>query len=407
MNQVYSELKQCYGCSACENICPKAAINMTADAEGFLYPEIDTIKCINCGMCQKVCPHINDTPNEPFEQHYFAVQHNDKEIVAASSSGGMFTALSDAVLEQGGAVYGACFNEAFAVTHMRTTDHLSRNQLRGSKYVQSNMNSVMKQIVLDIQNNIPVMFIGTPCQVAGVKNYVLEKKHSLDKLLLCDFICHGTASPKVWNSYINFFKQKYSTGLQQYEFRGKTHGWNQSQPILRADNRDISAEYEKRNSFRLMYQTCLLNRPSCYFCKYTSYQRPSDITIADFWNIKKIAPSMDDNTGTSQVLINTSKGAKWFDACKNNIRFIECNKEAVWQPHLEYPNACPSKRDKFWRLYNTQDFSRILSLYGQGDFLTKCKNSFTPILKKMGLYVLAGKIYKLLFVQQGNNQNDN
>ena len=159
----------------------------------------------------------------------------------------------------------------------------------------------------------------------------------------------------------------------------------------------------KKKSFLLLYQTCFLNRPSCYSCKYTSYERCSDITLGDFWNIGSVYPEMDDDTGTSQVLINTLNGQKWFELCCNSLRYKECNKKDVWQPHLEYPtNANTNKRNKFWFLYNTAPFEKVLIKYGQGDIIAKCKNFAVPLVKKLGLYVLMGKIYRLIFVRKAH-----
>ena len=227
-----------------------------------------------------------------------------------------------------------------------------------------------------------VLFTGTPCQVAGVSSFVMKKRHSLDGLLLCDFICHGASSPMVWESYVDFFSQKYEGGLTVYQFRGKKQGWHQRYPIIMNKEKELSEEYRKKDSYLLLYQTCFANRESCYSCKYTSYERASDITMADFWNIGKVCTEMDDNKGTSEILINSVKGLEWFEKCKEYIRYVECSKEDVWQPHLEYPEAMSPKRELFWNEYHAKDFSEILAKYGKGDFMTKMKNLITPIAKK-------------------------
>ena len=304
MKSVYDQKEHCYGCNACLNVCPTSAIQMEQDEEGFAYPIISSKECVDCGMCTNVCPFFpnkNLTTSE-YKQRYFAVQHKDKSIVAQSSSGGMFTALSDYVIAHNGIVYGAAFDNAFNVKHMRASDRQTRDLFRGSKYIQSDIKTIFNEILNDLSQNRLVLFTGTPCQVNGIRNFLKCKKVSLEKLVLCDFICHGVASPKVWNSYIEYFNQKYEGGLTYYEFRGKKNGWNKWQPILRTKNADVSSKYSKKKSFLRLYQTSLLNRPCCYSCKYTSYMRYSDITIADFWNIKSVCPKWVQNNGRDKIL---------------------------------------------------------------------------------------------------------
>lgn len=405
MHQVYHLKNQCYGCGACRNICPVSAISMEEDEEGFLYPVIRQEKCIDCGMCKNICPYHGGTgetlSESPCTQTYFAVQHKNPAVVAESSSGGMFTALSDCVLGCGGIVYGAAFDHAFKVAHERAETQEQRNAFRGSKYIQSSMDRVYRLIQEDLEQNRLVLFTGTPCQAAGVRNYILQKRGTLDRLVLCDFICHGAASPKVWESYLQYFKEKYDGGLTQYAFRNKRNGWKQGAPLLKTKDSDISDEYARKKSFLQLYRTCYLSRPSCYACQYAGYSRCSDITIGDFWNIGSVCPSMDDNTGTSQVLVNTETGRKWFDLCWDTIKCCECGKKDVWQPHLEYPaNVNFRKREKFWENCRTLPFERVLKKYGQGDIMARCKSFAIPVVKKLGLYVLAGKLYRMIFVRK-------
>ena len=405
MHSVYRKKESCYGCTACENICPKNAIVMKADEKGFLYPEIDMDKCVDCGMCEKVCPYNCELGKTEFQQKYYAVQHKNAEVVYRSSSGGFFTALSDQILEADGVVYGAYFDEGFTVRHARACDKKMRDKFVGSKYVQSDMAGIMHALAQDLELGKTVLFIGTPCQVAGVSSYVEKKRDSAMNLLLCDFICHGTSSPLVWKDYVNYISEKYKGGMTTYLFRGKKKGWHQWYPIIMNKDRDLSEIYRRKDSYILLYQTCFINRESCYTCKYTSYNRMADVTMADFWNVGKVSSEMDDNKGTSEVLINTKKGQEWFEKCKKDIRYVECSREDVWQPHLEYPNAIPAKRDAFWNEYRSKNFDEVITKYGKGDFMTKMKNFVTPIAKKIGIYVLLGKLYRLVFVRKENTDD--
>ena len=214
------------------------------------------------------------------------------------------------------------------------------NKFCGSKYVQSQIEHVIESVFQDLINGKVVLFVGTPCQIHSIKNYLNIKKQPLDNLLLCDFICHGVSSPLIWSEYINFLQEKYGL-LLKYNFRGKRKGWHRSFPEIILEKEDLSICYSNKNSYLKIYKSCNIDRLSCYNCKYTTYNRESDITLGDFWNIDKVYPRMDDDMGVSQVLINTETGEKWFNLCKNKVFYRECRKEDVWQPHLQYPIKSP------------------------------------------------------------------
>lgn len=398
MMGIASKKEHCYGCIACASICPKGAVKMVKDAEGFPYPEIDDAKCIGCGMCERVCPYLTELPTETWPQRFFAVQHNDQNVVMQSSSGGLFTALSDCVLDGNGVVFGVVFDKGFVVRHERADCAADRDAMRGSKYIQSDMDGVMQLVLNALEERRQVLFVGTPCQAAGLRNFILLRRKSLDGLLLCDFICHGTASPAVWDAYVNFLEQRHGSGLELYNFRGKMHGWHFFTSHIVLEGKDYSERYRKKDSFFLLYKSGLINRPSCYSCRFTSYTRCSDITMGDFWNIGKVAPEMNDNRGTSQVLINSAKGDEWFRKCRKDIISLECQKEDVWQPHLEYSDKMPAHRKRFWDAFNNEDFSGVIKKYGRGNFMTRCKGMAVPLVKKFGLYKAAGKLYRRLIV---------
>lgn len=401
MNRIYDKKSECFGCTVCVKCCPTNAITMHKDEEGFSYPFIDNEKCIDCSICRNVCPFHQDMKKEMCTQKYYAVQHGNVDVVKNSSSGGFFTALSDRVLEENGVVYGVTIDSDYVVRHERALTKMQRERQIGSKYVQSNMSDVLGTLLKDLEEGKLVLFTGTPCQVAGVVSYVLKKRNTLDGLLLCDFICHGVSSPRVWADYVKYLSKNCSKRTLTYRFRGKKQGWHQWYPIIKDGETDVSENYRKKDSYILLYQTCFLNRESCYSCKYTSYERMSDFTVADFWNVGKVCPEMDDNRGTSEVLVNTPKGEEWFEKCKPEIKWVECSKEDVWQPHLEYPEARPAKRDAFWEEYQKNAFEVILHKYGKGNIMTKLKNFVIPIAKKVGIYTLLGKAYKILFVRKG------
>ncbi len=400
MIKVCEEKKNCCGCTACMHICPVDAIGMREDEEGFVYPSVDKEKCIECGKCVAVCPFLTDAERKTdVRQQYYAVKHKNNEIIEKSSSGGVFTAISDVILQKAGVIYGAAFTEGHVIRHERAETEAGRNRFRGSKYVQSDMGNVMDQIRKDLEAGRWVLFSGTPCQVEGARNYLLGKHIDSNKLILCDFICHGVASPKIWKEYISFLHNRYKDEIITYIFRGKEYGWHNFFPKIIVGNQNVSLEYKEKKSFFKIYSTCYITRSCCYNCKWTSYNRASDITLADFWNIGSIAREMDDNRGTSSVLVNTKKGEKIFGECKNEIKFIKCRKEDSWQPHLEYANEIPKRRSEFWADYINKDFEKVLDKYGKGNLMGNCKELLTPVIKKLGIYVWAGKLYKRFFVK--------
>lgn len=310
---------QCCGCSACEQICPKSCITFSEDSEGFFYPSVDVIKCIDCGLCEKICPVINqDTERNPTK--VYAAKHKDDRIRMKSSSGGVFTCLAEQILEQGGVVFGAKFNDIWDVVHDYAETKEDLVQFRGSKYVQSRLGDTFSKVESFLKLGRKVMFTGTPCQVAGLKKY-LRKEY--DNLLAVDFVCHGVPSPKIWRMYlqeITNFKGTLDNGtglttdkvdciIKGVNFRDKSQGWKNFSFVLDASK--ISAVGEEdlvlstifyENPYLKAFLDNLSLRPSCYACPARSGKSGSDITMGDFWGVENVLPDEDDNKGVSLVL---------------------------------------------------------------------------------------------------------
>ena len=205
----------CSGCTACDSVCPVSAIKMEFDEEGFKYPVIDTEKCIDCGLCKKVCPNLEKAKNKIIEVH--GVKHKNIEERKTSRSGGVFVAISDYILEHGGVVYGVKQNEDISVCHARATTKEERNLFKGSKYVQSNMDGIIKNIKEDLQNGKMVLYSGTACQVAGVRAAIPEKLQ--EKLYCCDLICHGVPSVKVFEKVLQYVEDSENKRIKEFIFR--------------------------------------------------------------------------------------------------------------------------------------------------------------------------------------------
>ncbi|MDO5526473.1 MAG: Coenzyme F420 hydrogenase/dehydrogenase, beta subunit C-terminal domain [Prevotella sp.] len=216
----------CCGCTACASICNHNAITMEPDALGFLYPKVDVSKCTDCGLCEKVCA-FNDNYDKSLNlprPYAYAARHNDMDEIMKSRSGAAFVAISDYILEQGGVVYGAGYKDHFRVAHKRATTKEERDEFRGSKYVQSDLIGVFRQVKQDLKNGLTVLFSGTPCQTSGLNSYIGKKLR--ENLILVDIVCHGVPGPFLWRDYIEFIEKKKGASITVVNFRDKEkYGW--------------------------------------------------------------------------------------------------------------------------------------------------------------------------------------
>lgn len=309
--------KDCTGCYSCENICPLNAINMEIDEEGFWYPKVLKDKCINCGLCEQSCPIINKKEITSLKKAYASFNKND-EIRIKSSSGGIFSVIATDIIKNNGVVYGAAFDENFDVVHICVENKSQLYKLRGSKYVQSNLNNTYKQIKEKLLEGKQVLFSGTPCQVSGLKSF-LGKDY--DNLFCIDLICHGVPSPKVWKKYI----QEISNGkrISDFTFRDKSDGWKESNLVCKFENgREYREKYQDNKYIKGFIKNCFL-RPSCYSCNNKTLNRCSDLTLADFWGIENILPNLDCSKGISLILVHTDKGLKKIKALNDEIYLKE------------------------------------------------------------------------------------
>lgn len=305
----------CIGCSACVSVCPANCLNMKADTEGFLYPEVDATRCIHCNLCAKVCP-IHKIPKEIPPIECKAVKNRNTGTRMASSSGGVFTALAEYVLKNNGVVYGAAMGPDCTVKHIEVRDPMQLSRLQGAKYSQSVIGPTYAQAKANLDLGTTVLFSGTPCQIAGLHGY-LGKTY---KNLICvDLICHGIPSPLVWKDYLNEISPN---GLPiKVNFRCKDTGWSRYQYSLKAEYHDghvVSAKNAENAFLQGMVQDLYL-RPACTDCKFKGFAHPADLTLGDFWGIWNQMPDFDDNHGVSAVIINTELGAALMNACKPDL----------------------------------------------------------------------------------------
>lgn len=357
------DIQKCTGCMACVNICPKNAAYVSIDAEGFLRPKINEELCINCGKCNNVCPIINPIKKEIVKQNVYACWSNDKKVRRESTSGGIFTEMSKIVLNNKGVVFGVAIDENLVVRHICIDDIKDLHRLRGSKYVQSQIDDSYKKVKEYLDKKIQVLFSGTPCQIAGLYAY-LGKDY--ENLYTCDLVCHGVPSPKVYKSYIDHIKNKYNADIVDIKFRDKKISWTYfNMKILFKNGRTYTEGYFK-DPYILGFLRDNFLRPSCYNCQYTNTTRIGDITIADFWGYKSTDKKNKNNDkGISLAILNTNKGKIFFNSFKKALSFYERSlEEAVnGNPCLSRSFSVPKTRDEFWKDYNAMNFDKIIEKY--------------------------------------------
>lgn len=356
---------ECYGCEACRNICPKGCIFMKEDEEGFHYPYIDRAKCIGCGNCIKVCPHRGSVLNSnrlngPL---VYAAINLDENIRLKSSSGGMFTLLSQVIIKNGGTVYGAGFDKNLNVIHKGVENLEELEGLRGSKYVQSYINNTYSEVERKLNDSNSVLFTGTPCQVYGLYSF-LGKNH--ERLITADIICGGTPSPKVYRDYYEWMSKKFCDKIVDIFHRDKDNGWNNGYTCrVKFSNGIQYLAHSSKDPYLRGFSSGLFKRPSCHSCKFANDNRCSDITLGDYWKVSKFHPEMDDNKGTSLVILNTVKGRNLFDKCKERTSFVESNIEYAKssQPCLISPCQPRDDRTEFFRELGSYHFEKVMKKF--------------------------------------------
>ena len=372
---------ECCGCTACASICPKEAITMIPDVLGFKYPKVDLSKCIECGLCEKVCAFNDNYDKSPNlkEPEIYAARHKDMHEIETSRSGAAFIAISDYILENGGIVYGVGYKDHFRVAHKRATTKEERNEFKGSKYVQSDLDGIFRQVKEDLKQGYTVLFSGTPCQTAGLNSFIGKKLR--ENLVLVDIVCHGVPSPYIWRDYINYVENKYKNKIIKVDFRDKSRiGWSGHIESFMFNN---GRKIESRIYTDLFYQHIML-RPSCSNCHYTNFNRPSDFTIADYWGWERISNKFNlDNKGCSLLLINTPKGQNIFEKIKHELYYIPSSKELCIQPNLQHPSHNNTKWINFEKLYSKKGFEVIAHRYGNLGWRFKVQQIKLNIIKNI------------------------
>lgn len=358
MNKVVDK-NECTGCTACKQVCPVQAITMKDDGDGFLYSVIDQEKCIDCGLCVKTCPVLKEKNKKSVNECYVGYSKNDEDK-ENTSSGGLFPVIANYILDNSGIVIGAAFNENNKLNHIAISKKSELTKLKGSKYLQSNVNDIFPYIKENVENN-KILFVGTPCQVSGLKSYL---KKDYDNLLCIDLICHGVPSPKLFDKYISELEQENNDKVVNYDFRDKSTGWTTYSNTITFTN-GKKTELHTKNNYMKLFLSDIALRESCYDCNFKLGNKYSDITLGDFWGVENYYPKMNNTKGVSAIIVNTNKGREVFNIIKNDLIYNVCKLEEILEknPSLKISANYPKKRTMFFEELNYKSTEYLVNKY--------------------------------------------
>ena len=399
-----NKLEDCCGCTSCAERCPKQCISMKPDNQGFLYPYINTAKCIECGLCERVCPILNTArPVNPIK--VYAAYHNDEFIRKNSSSGGVFSAIAETIIQEGGVVFGARFDDQWRVVHSYTDSTDGLVAFRGSKYVQSYIGQSYSKVEAFLNQGRKVLFSGTPCQIAGLKHFL---RKNYDNLYVVDFICHGVPSPLVWENYVHSLSSKRNLSSKEritsIAFRDKRAGWRKygfsvwAQEAFKAGKNASSSRGQKRYLYEIQQQNVYLRgflqnlylRPSCFHCMFRGFKSGSDITLSDYWGVRYLFPNLDDDKGLSLIIQKTKPE---FISYLNSLHVKSIDPEDYDKSFMgnqalfvdENPNC---RSDTFWKSFidSKSPVSSLIELCTTYSHKARIRDQIDIILLELGLY---------------------
>ena len=389
----------CTGCTACVHSCPQNCIKMVRDYEGFLYPCVDREKCIKCGICSKICPV--DNVKNGLKGYSFAARSESKNVRMTSSSGGMFNAIAKWILNRGGVVIGAGFDEAMQVKHMLIEKPEELKALQASKYVQSDLSNIFPEIRNKLEQGKYVFFCGTPCQAVGLKCFL---KKEYDHLFIADVLCYGVPSPGVFSEFVKFMEKKHNAKLVDFYFRDKSFGY--ASPNVKAvfANGDVEQMTSDVKSFTKTFFAGVTTRPACFNCAFKTVDRETDITLGDFWTVEKVDRKMDDDTGATLLLVHTEKALKMIRELSDvRLTSIEYSTAISCAGPMLLHSAKPSiNRDLFFKDLADIGYKKAVDKDVPDSLKNKVANVVKPILLKTGITKFG--VLKAIKVQKIKNE---
>lgn len=348
--QVYQRKETCFGCRACEKMCPLQCIVMKPDEEGFLYPVVNHEECVECGMCVEAC-NAKKIEKHALKKSTYVAYAKDDETRIQSSSGGVFGCLARYVIECGGVVFGAALDDTLMVSHIAVDSIEQLSRLRGSKYVQSDTANTYVEAKELLERGIKVLYSGTPCQIDGLKKY-LDKDY--ENLVSLSIICFGVPSPLVWKRYLKFLEGNFGEKIDEISFRKKKYdSWREYGLLFRIGENEYFCD-SAEDPFMKGFQQGIFLRPSCYNCKMKKVNCSSDIMLGDFWGIEKYHQDIDAYKGVSAVMIGSGRGQELFEQIRDFLFVKESSYEEVLagNPMIEHSVVCSREREKFWEELN-------------------------------------------------------
>lgn len=386
--------KLCCGCTACYSICPKKAISMVEDEEGFLYPKVDKEKCINCGLCKKVCPILNVKKELKQKQDGYIVSNKNNIILNQSTSGGAFSPIANYIISNGGYVFGAAFDNQFDVNHQCINNKKDLLKFRNSKYVQSNIGNTFKIAKKLLDDGKMVCYSGTPCQIEGLKKFL---KKDYNNLILVDVVCRAVPSPGIWKKYKEMLRKKYGE-ISQIVFRDKKLGYQYSTMMVKFKNGKIIRNGIESDPWLRMFFSGMIIRPSCSNCKFRKKYRESDFTIWDCFNVADLSNKFDEKKGATRILIHTMKGKKIFDKIKDNYHYeqVKVDKLILGLAELKKSPKENLNKKKFYKCYSNNGIELAIKKFFPFSPNIILKKNIRLFLNKIGLDIYVKKLKRLL-----------
>lgn len=374
----------CCGCKACIQRCPKTCISLVTDECGFYYPKVDLDACIHCGLCEAVCPIIHqDSPRLPIKQ-YWGI--NKDEALRMSSSGGIFIALATRIINQGGYVIGAVFNNQWLALHQTASSLAEISIFKGSKYLQSDIGRTFLETEKLLKAGTPVLFSGTPCQISGLKRFL---RKSYDNLLCVDIVCHGIPSPKVWVEYLKSLvgEEAYPGGIDYITFKDKSDSW--SKYALNIRYRNTSGENlsfiqsTKENPYTVCFLRNYTIRPSCFKCPAKAGKSGSDITLGDFWGVNSFYPELNDEKGASVILCYTEKGYETLKSLDLSLKEVTYNEATIYNPATTTSPKETPEIAQFWREYTSSNEKIMVLKKYSAPYSPSFSSRFKSLIKRV------------------------
>lgn len=378
--EFWLDKNKCTGCAACANACPRKAIEMVKDELGFYYPKF-LPNCVNCGICKRVCDgRLENGIKSSSLPRVFAAWSNDRQIRFNSTSGGIFSEIAKNVLSEGGKAFGAMFNKDMHLLHSSINTFDEIDKIRQSKYLQSDISFSFFETKKALQEGIKVLFCGSPCQIAGLYSFLGQK---YDNLITVDFVCRGVNSPKAFSSWMKEIEENENKKIKRVWFKYKVDGWGKSPRCTKVIFDDNSSKVFKGKDNKYMSAYLgpnLFIRPSCGDCDFKGFPRLADITVGDFW---KIDSTLDDDLGTSLVLINTTKGESVFNGIKESIHFYEKDFNSIFEGNVCINDSVHinPKSALFLKSLDKIPFSKAYKKYGKSSFFQRAVRKITKVFK--------------------------